>query len=320
MAIVNNSVVKFVQVATLAKYNDSAYTKDPSTVYFVVDSNTIYVDGKPYGFSPSDAAQFLKLTGGNLTGDVTSTANISGVRLFASDYVSSPELLGGDEVKISVFENQLSAKLYSKTGTVPGAMFELVANGDTKGVFIGGVRTPVDNDHATNKKYVDDEIKTHVTDKLGKKQGIATLDASGTVPAGQLPSYVDDVVEFDIKADFPAAGEPSKIYVAKDTNKVYRWGGSAYTEISPTIAIGITEATAFRGDYGKEAHDHSLLKTGNPHKVTKSDVKLDSVENYGIATEAEAKAGSVSNKYMTPQRTKQAIAELSTKTVWTVVS
>ena len=319
MAIVNNSVVKFVQVATLAKYNDSNYTKDPSTVYFVVDSNTIYVDGKPYGFSPSDAAQFLKLTGGKLTGDVTSTANISGVRLNASDYVSSPELIGGDEVKLSVYDSQLSAKLYSKMGTVPGAMFELVANGDTKGVFIGGVRTPVDNDHATNKKYVDDGIKTHVTDKLGKAQGIATLDASGTVPAGQLPSYVDDVVEFAKKADFPAAGESSKIYVAKDDNKVYRWSGTAYVEISPSIAIGVTSTTAFRGDYGNTAYQH-VSKTDNPHSVTKAQVGLGNVSNYGLATNVQAEAGTVDNVFMTPLRTKQAIDKLAPKTTWTVVS
>lgn len=50
--------------------------------------------------------------------------------------------------------------------------------------------------------------------------------------------------------------------------------------------------------------------TSNPHSVTKSQVGLGSVENYGIATENEAKAGSVNNKYMTPQRTKQAIEAL----------
>src|SRR5690606_24895118 len=41
--------------------------------------------------------------------------------------------------------------------------------------------------------------------------------------------------------------------------------------------------------------------------LSKSDVGLGNVENYGIATQAEAEAGSVNNKYMTPLRTKQAI-------------
>jgi hypothetical protein len=61
----------------------------------------------------------------------------------------------------------------------------------------------------------------------------ATL-VSGTIPASQLPSYVDDVVEYSNLAAFQATGETSKIYTAKDTNKIYRWSGSAYIEISPS--------------------------------------------------------------------------------------
>ena len=56
----------------------------------------------------------------------------------------------------------------------------------------------------------------------------------GKVPAAQLPSYVDDVIEFDALADFPEAGERGKIYVALDTSLTYRWSGSAYVEISPS--------------------------------------------------------------------------------------
>lgn len=54
----------------------------------------------------------------------------------------------------------------------------------------------------------------------------------GKVPASQLPSYVDDVLEFTDLASFPATGESGKIYVALDTNYTYRWSGSAYVKIS----------------------------------------------------------------------------------------
>ena len=67
---------------------------------------------------------------------------------------------------------------------------------------------------------------------VGSPGGIASLDATGKVPASQLPSYVDDVAEYTNLAGFPASGETGKIYVAKDTNKIYRWSGSAYIEIS----------------------------------------------------------------------------------------
>lgn len=66
---------------------------------------------------------------------------------------------------------------------------------------------------------------------LGLLSGKASLDASGKIPASQLPSYVDDVVEYDSEKDFPKSGEKGKIYVALDTNCQYRWSGSAYIEI-----------------------------------------------------------------------------------------
>lgn len=62
--------------------------------------------------------------------------------------------------------------------------------------------------------------------------GIAPLGSDSKVPAAYLPSYVDDVLEYANTAGFPAIGETAKIYVALDTNKTYRWSGSAYVEIS----------------------------------------------------------------------------------------
>ena len=67
----------------------------------------------------------------------------------------------------------------------------------------------------------------------GAVNGVATLNASGLVPSSQLPSFVDDVLEYANLAGFPVSGETEKIYVALDTNKIYRWSGSAYIEISP---------------------------------------------------------------------------------------
>lgn len=66
----------------------------------------------------------------------------------------------------------------------------------------------------------------------GAANGVATLGADGKVPAAQLPSFVDDVLEYANLAGFPATGSTSTIYVAQDTNKIYRWSGSAYIEIS----------------------------------------------------------------------------------------
>lgn len=110
-----------------------------------------------------------------------------------------------------------------------------------------------------------------------------TKQLSGKIPEANLPSYVDDVLEYNSKSKFPTSGETGKIYVDISTNLTYRWGGSAYVEISPSLALGETSGTAYRGDYGAIAYAHSQKTSGNPHGVTKSDVGLGNVENKSSA-------------------------------------
>lgn len=100
----------------------------------------------------------------------------------------------------------------------------------------------------------------------GAAGGVAELDSSGKVPSTQLPSYVDEVIEgyfsggkFYKESEHTTelTGEAGKIYVDLATNKTYRWSGSSYTEISASLALGETSGTAYRGDRGKIAYDHS---------------------------------------------------------------
>lgn len=114
----------------------------------------------------------------------------------------------------------------------------------------------------------------------------------GKVPSAQLPSFVDDVLEFANLASFPATGESGKIYVALDTNLTYRWSGSTYAEISPSLALGETSTTAYRGDRGKIAYDHSRILFGNPHGTT-----LDNVTSSGNQTTNPIQVGSVFSGY-----------------------
>lgn len=87
-------------------------------------------------------------------------------------------------------------------------------------------------------------------------ENYAELDDSGKIPSALLPSYVDDVVEYANLAAFPATGESGKIYVALDTNKTYRWGGTEYVEISESLALGETSSTAYAGNKGKQNADN----------------------------------------------------------------
>lgn len=91
----------------------------------------------------------------------------------------------------------------------------------------------------------------------GTANGVAELDANGKVLTSQLPSFVDDVIEAENFAVLPTEGETGKIYVTLDNNKTYRWSGSAYVEISASLALGETDSTAYRGDRGKVAYDHA---------------------------------------------------------------
>jgi len=112
----------------------------------------------------------------------------------------------------------------------------------------------------------------------GVANGYAALDAAGHVPANQLPSYVDDVLEFSNLASFPITGETGKIYVALDTNKTYRWSGTTY--------IFITSG----------AVDSVAGKTGVVTLV-KADVGLSNVDNTSDASKNSAVA-TLTNKTM----------------------
>lgn len=146
----------------------------------------------------------------------------------------------------------------------------------------------------TNKFLTADE-RTAITEipskqdvsEKGQADGYAELDSSGLVPTAQLPSYVDDVVTAANFAALPVTGEVGKIYVTLDDNLTYRWNGSGYTEISASLALGETSATAYRGDRGKIAYDHSQA-TGDPHGVL-SDAAYDASGWDGDTTHAPTK-------------------------------
>ena len=127
--------------------------------------------------------------------------------------------------------------------------------------------------------------------QVGAPSGVAGLDENGFVPASQLPSFVDDVIEGQYINSTEFVGtdgvvivpESGKVYVDVSTGnvtsgKTYRWSGTRYVVIGSDLALGETSSTAFRGDLGKAAYDHSQ-QTGNPHGTTATDVGLGNVPN-----------------------------------------
>lgn len=129
------------------------------------------------------------------------------------------------------------------------------------GVKVNGTTVSPDGSGVVNIE-IDDTDKIPLSQK-GAAGGVAELDSSGKVPSAQLPSYVDDVLEFASLSAFPDTGEDGKIYIAEDTNRQYRWSGTAYVEISASLALGETSSTAYAGNKGKQnADDIAAIKAG----------------------------------------------------------
>nr|DAH77407.1 MAG TPA: hyaluronidase [Caudoviricetes sp.] len=166
---------------------------------------------------------------------------------------------GGDmDAAISTLQDKLTALQGSKEGVVKAAD-KLATARKINGVAFDG----------TKDITIADDTKIALT-KMGAASGVATLDATGHVPASQLPSFVDDVIEgYFNTADklfykeaahtTKITGESGKIYTDLATGTIYRFGGTTFVSIS------------------------------NP---------LD------IASESEAKAGTDDTKAMTPKKVK----------------
>lgn len=122
-----------------------------------------------------------------------------------------------------------------------------------------------------------------ITAQKGAANGLAPLGSDTKIPAAYLPNFVDDVLEYASFSSFPVTGLTGNIYVAIDTNMIYRWSGTQYIEISSSLALGETSATAYRGDRGKIAYDHSQITSGNPHGTT-------IVQITGLQTALDSKA------------------------------
>ena len=156
-----------------------------------------------------------------------------------------------------------------------------------------------------DRYYTESEINTKLNSKLntslkGSANGLAELDSNGKVPSVQLPSFVDDVIEgylYNGKFYKESAhttvitGESGKIYIDLATEKTYRWSGSTFAIISDTLALGETSTTAYRGDRGKTAYDHSQ----SAHAPTNAQANvIETVKVNGTALTPSSKAVNIS--------------------------
>ena len=176
----------------------------------------------------------------------------------------------------------------------------------------------------------------------GTPNGLAELDANGKVPASQLPSFVDDVIEgyykeadgkfylhYDSSTDIysdEVTPETGKVYTDLRTNLTYRWGGSAYVKIASDLALGETASTAYRGDRGKTAYDHSQIRgTGtetatNPHGLSPADIGLGNVPNVTTNNQTPTYTESQTDEQLTSGETLSAAFGKLAKIVKSVIA
>jgi hypothetical protein len=154
------------------------------------------------------------------------------------------------------------------------------------------------------------QIALTAADK-GVANGVASLDGAGLIPSAQLPSYVDDVLEFANLAAFPVTGETGKIYIAIDTGLAYRWTGSVYAEISSGPADTDALAEGATNLYFTDARATGAVITGftsGAGTVAATDTILQAIQkldgNIAAATltNTDGLAEGVTNLYFTEAR------------------
>lgn len=186
----------------------------------------------------------------------------------------------------------------ANTGTTQGTVPVIQADGkllatilpDLSGTYVPVGTTINGKPLSASVQLTAEDVGAIPAGQKGAASGVASLDESGKVPSAQLPSYVDDVVEAYVVGETPLAQdwlsatdggealtpESGKIYLVLSDgeyqNREYRWSSSQYAEISSSLALGETASTAYPGDKGKIAYDHSQITNGNPHGTTAEQV------------------------------------------------
>lgn len=202
-------------------------------------------------------------SGNNIYMDIriaNATASMDGL-MSKEDYVELNTTIPGQIEDLKEADSNLSNRIEDLDDKIDKEIADREAEIDRLENKFDGVTDKLED--ALQKEIEDRKAgDTTITNSLnafistkGQPGGLAELDSTGKVPAAQLPSYVDDVLEYSTKAQFPQIGETGKIYVSKDTNLTYRWTGTQYLEISQSLALGETPSTAYPGDKGKANRD-----------------------------------------------------------------
>lgn len=219
--------------------------------YLALSSSQVGFTDNKFFIQLEEKGEYNSKQGGFVLSDNIFKGNDGSVLLYSSKpfdgrlLLVGGDLLSGDILVTGLSYNDVNSQLSYKT-----------ADGITHTIYLG-INEKFDKSNITQTigdsglKVMSQKVVTELlNDKLDKWYVVQTTGDStdkvmsqkavtdnfarlvdGKVPESQLPSYVDDVVEYDSKSAFPVTGEEGKIYVDKSTNLTYRWSGSTYIQV-----------------------------------------------------------------------------------------
>lgn len=301
----NISQVVFDTITVDGSLNYSKEQYTTTVIKTTGDGTKVLTDNGQYVYIGNLALTNIKFKDGTNTSTYDLVTNGITFRQNATPCVSWNTVKSGNNIYMDIrianatasMDGLMSKEDYVELNTtIPGQIEDLKEADSNLNNRIDGLDDKIDKEIADREAEIDrienkfdgvtDELEaalqkeiedrkagdTTITNSLnafistkGQPGGLAELDSTGKVPAAQLPSYVDDVLEYSTKAQFPQTGETGKIYVSKDTNLTYRWTGTQYLEISQSLALGETPSTAYPGDKGKANRD---ALNSMPTKIT----------------------------------------------------
>jgi len=236
--------------ASLAE-GEMAYVYGTDTLYIGAPSNTMIII--------AGASTYAKLANPTFTGTVTAPLlKITGGTPAAGKVLTSDA--DGDATWQTPNNGVTDHTLLSNIGTNTHAQIDthIASTANPHGVTKTQVGlSNVDNTSDTNKP-----VSTAQQNILNTKADLV----SGKVPASQLPAYVDDVLEYANLAGFPTTGISSIIYIALDSNKTYRWGGTSYTQIT---SGAVDSVNGYTGVVALVKADIGLANVDNTSDVNK---------------------------------------------------
>lgn len=234
--------------------------------HYETDSDMVLIEGEAGVNLTQKLAALTKNRTISLSGGATGTATYNGI-----DSVNIDVEVGDDShehtgatVKAGTAGRVVITSEDESLGVSPVTVEELG--------FLSGVTSAIQAQ--LNAKAADNHDHDTVYVRqimIGSANGVVPLDSNGKILAQYLPSYVDDVIEGSINDDLTkftdlegnvVTPETGKLYndVVNGSGQLYRWGGTQYAMIGGAgggVALGETAATAYRGDRGKIAYEHS---------------------------------------------------------------